>query len=108
MNNLLPNRLERSHHRAPDSPAYRTILVQCQSAHLGTTYARLGAGLRVIEVALGNMDDGRFFIPSAAHVSVLRLADYPELGALHDGNGWNLPELASFVAGLEDLDGLEL
>lgn len=86
----------------------RTIFIQCQNARMGTTYARIGVGVRFVEVAFGNVTNGLFTVPSEQHVSVLCYADHPELGTLHDGTGFDLVELASFVAGLEDIEGLEL
>lgn len=87
----------------------RTVLVQCHNPQTGTTYARIGVGTRYVEVAFGNVERGGLFvIPSEHHVSVLRFVDHPELRDLHDGNAFDLMELASFVAGLEDIEGLEL
>lgn len=86
----------------------RTVIVQCINRQMVTTYARIRVNTRIVEVAFGNMDHGAFFIPSDQHVSVLRIADHPELGDLHDGNAWNLVDLVAFVSGLEAVEELEL
>lgn len=108
MNSLQPNVLARSHHRAQQAHMNRAIIVQCHNNLMMTGYARIGVGTSFVEVAFGNVENGLFVIPSTHHVSVLRLADHPELGDLHDGNGFNIMELASFVAGLEYVEELEL
>lgn len=58
------------------------------------THTRLTASDYTLMIEEGVIEDGVFNPVSCERFS---WTEYPELMALHDGNGWNIPELMLFV-----------
>lgn len=80
--------------RKPTTMNGKSLLFQCHRPDLGTRYAYFCMGSDALKIIYLNIHSG---LVQTAESESLPFAEYPDVRLLHDGNGWNVTELACWL-----------